>query len=572
MLDGSTQRKRIRVIIGAVIGIGVIVVLRLFSLQVVHVKSYREKAERQYVTPAGGTFDRGNIYFSTKNEETVAAATVVSGFKVAIAPARIQDASLVADALAQQIPEFDREDFLTKAQKKRDPYEEVAWHISDVQADAITKLRLSGVSLYREKWRSYPGGSLAAQTIGFVSYKKDTLVGTYGLEEYYNDTLSRTSGESQVNFFAEIFANVESTLFKNTTTNGDIVTSIEPTVQTQLEQSVGRVASAWASDGVGALVMDPYSGEIVALAYTPTFDLNAFGSVKDFSIFSNPLTQYVYEMGSIIKPLVVAGALDKGVITPETTYTDYTGSVTVRDRTISNFDKKGRGVASIQTILDQSLNTGMVFIEGRMGHSTFKEYMLGKYRLGEKTGIDLPGESSGLVSNLSGTNDVNYATASFGQGIATTPINIVRGYAILANGGTLVTPHIGRAVLEESGATRTIPYPTTPAVLKPETIQTITGMLVHVVDKSYNRAHPHYSVAAKTGTAQIARPDGAGYYTDRNLHSLIGFFPAYAPRFVIYFFNIYPKNNAQFAIQTLADPFFGMVEFLGNYYGIAPDR
>lgn len=276
-------------------------------------------------------------------------------------------------------------------------------------------------------------------------------------------------------------------------------------------------------------------------------------------------------MGSIVKPLVMAAAINEGVVTPTTTYND-SGSVTINGKTLNNFDKRGRGNnVSMQRVLNESLNTGMVFVEQKLGKEKFKDYIVGKYKLGEKTGVDIPGEVNGAVGSLKDNNDINYAAASFGQGIATSPINIVRGFAALANGGTMVTPHIADTIIEASGHETKIKYPEGARVLKPETISTITNMLVHVVDDGYHKGIPHYSVAAKTGTAQIARPDGTGYYTDRNLHSLIGFFPASNPRFVLYLFNVYPKG-ALFAIQTLGDPFFDMVQFMNNYYEIAPDR
>jgi stage V sporulation protein D (sporulation-specific penicillin-binding protein) len=279
----------------------------------------------------------------------------------------------------------------------------------------------------------------------------------------------------------------------------------------------------------------------------------------------------VYEMGSIIKPVVMASALDAGAVTPQTTYTDK-GFVQVQDRTIYNFDKKGRGTATMQDVLNQSLNTGMVFVEGRMGKELFKTYMLDRFRLGERTGIDLPGEVRGLVSNLNTSNDVNYANAAFGQGIATTPIAIVRAFAALANGGSLIVPHLASAIDQENGERVPLSYEKKEGVIAPETATTITNMLIKVVDEGYGRKMKHFTVAAKTGTAQVAKPNGQGYYDDRNLHSLIGYFPATNPRFVIYFFNYYPKNGGQFAIQTLAGPFFDMIEFLGNYYELTPDR
>ncbi len=555
---------------GLIIFLGLFVVGRLFLLQIVNQKSFKERAERQYLTPVSESFDRGTIYFSKKDGTTMAAATVSSGFKVAIEPAKLKDIEQVYSTI-NAVVSIEKEPFISKANKKADPYEEVALKLNQEQADQILKEKLPGVSLYRQKWRFYPGGELASKAIGFVSYKENELLGRYGLERYYNDVLSRGENNFYVNFFAEIFTNIQSTLFKNKTATGDIVTTIEPTVQSQLENLISEIDQKWSSDAVGGLIMDPKTGEIIAMAHVPTFDLNEYGKELNVSVYSNPFSQDVYEMGSIVKPLVMAGAIDANVLTPQTTYVDNTGFTKVQDRTFYNFDKKGRGKATMQDVLNQSLNTGMIFVQQKMGKGTFRNYLLDRYKLGEKTGVDLPGEASGLVGGLKSQNDVNYAAASFGQGIATSPLAIVRAYSSLANGGHLVTPHLAKEIKQENGLTKTLKFPIGEPILSTETTSTITNMLVTVVDKGYGRGLEHYSVAAKTGTAQMARPDGSGYYDDRNFHSLIGYFPAYEPRFVLYLFNNYPKG-ASFSSQTLADPFFEMVQFMTSYYELTPDR
>lgn len=571
MSDSNIHHKRINTIIVGIVALGGIIVIRLFMLQVIQSSGYRERAERQYVTPAAGVFDRGSIYFTNKDGHTVAAATIQNGFKAAINPGQVKDAQAVFDAISAVVP-VDQGSFFNSVNKKNDPYEEVAKRLTSTQAEALTAQKLPGLTLYRDKWRYYPGGQLAAKAIGFVSYKSDnTLVGNYGLEQYYNDTLSRSGGQFYVNFFAEIFANIQSSVFKNGATTGDIVTSIEPSVQAQLEQTVVDIRSRWSSEAVGGIIMDPHTGEIVAMAQVPTFDLNNYGAERDSGIYLNPFVQNVFEMGSIVKPLIVAAALDNNIVTPQTSYND-AGSVVVRDKTIYNFDKKGRGPGTtIQQVLNESLNTGMVFIQQRMGKPLFKEYMLDKYKLGQKTGIDLPGEVNGIVGGLNGDNDVNYSNAAFGQGIATTPINIVRGFSTLANGGYLVTPHLVTAIDLEDGTIKTLEYPKSEQILKPETVKTIGSMLIKVVDEGYHRGLKSYTVGAKTGTAQIARPGGGGYYTDRNLHSMIGFFPATKPKYVLYLYTYYPKG-ARYSIQTLGDSFFNMIQFLGSYYNIPPDR
>ncbi|HTH92863.1 MAG TPA: penicillin-binding protein 2 [Candidatus Paceibacterota bacterium] len=554
----------------AVTFLGALIVVRLFYLQIIHVGDYRQRAERQYVTPSTNIFDRGTIYFTSKDGTTVAAATVQDGFKAAVRPSEVVDPQKAFDEINAIIP-VDQASFLASVAKKQDPYEEVAQHLSPDQGAALSADKIPGLTLYADKWRYYPGGSLAAKAIGFVSFKGNNLVGNYGLEQYYNDVLSRSNSQFYVNFFAEIFANIQSSIFKNNTSTGDVVTSIEPTVQAQLEQTVAGIQQKWSSQSVGAIVMDPYTGEIIAMAQVPSFDLNNYSGQSDVGIYSNPLVQSDFEMGSIIKPLIMGAAIENHVVTPQTTYNDQ-GFVVVNNAKISNFDKVGRGPGTtMQTVLNDSLNTGMIYVEQHMGNALFKQY-IDKYELGQKTGIDLPGEVSGLMSSLKGNNNVNFATAAFGQGIATTPISIVRSWSLLANGGYLVTPHLATAIDQEDGTVKTLTYPKSPEpLLSPQTLATMTTMLTHVVDDGYHRGQAHYTVAAKTGTAQIAMPGGAGYYNDRNLHSMIGFFPATNPRFMLYFYNYYPKNIL-YSIQTLGDPFFNMIQFLENYYSIPPDR
>jgi cell division protein FtsI (penicillin-binding protein 3)/stage V sporulation protein D (sporulation-specific penicillin-binding protein) len=377
-----------------------------------------------------------------------------------------------------------------------------------------------------------------------------------------------------VNFFAEVFSNIEHTIFKNTGDSGDVVTTLEPTVQQYVQDSLNTVMTTWKSDAAGAIVMNPKDGSIYAMAYTPTFDINQFGKVEDVKRFSNPLVENVFEFGSVVKPLVMAGALDAGVVTSTTTYTD-NGFVMVEGKKLNNFDKKGRGVASMQEVLTQSLNTGMVFVEQKMGKDTFRKYMT-SYDLGVKTNIDLPNETQGLTANLKSPRNLEYATAAFGQGIALTPVELIRAFGSLANGGVMVTPHLMKSINYSEGGSEDFKGETKKTELKPETIPVITKMLTTIVDTGIGEGQyklEHYSIAAKTGTAQIALPSGGGYYTDRNLHSLLGFFPAYNPEFVMLFFTVNPKGaGSDFAAGTLAKPYMDTVKFLLNYYEVPPDR
>jgi len=562
---------RIRVVTGLILLGACILILRLYQVQLFDGDYYRLRAEGQYVHTVQDLYNRGNIYFTTKEDRVVSAATVASGFVLAIDATRMTDAEGAYDALRTVIP-LDKEEFLSRAAKTDRVYQEVYQKLSEEEADAIEALDIPGVSLYKNQWRYYPGEDLAARTVGFVGYDGDDLVGRYGLERYYEETLERDEDRLSVNFFAELFSNLGSLVFDGTTVRkGDVVTSIEPTVARALSSTLMEVQDTWGSETTGGIVINPNTGEVYALDIVPSFNLND-RSEATLELFSNPLVEDVYEMGSIIKPLTIAAGLDTGVITPSSFYTDE-GRMTLDGKTFSNYDGRARGYVSVQEILNQSLNTGVAYVTLQMGTDVFRDYFLG-LKLGSETGIDLPGEVHGLVSNLRSPREIEYATASFGQGIALTPIATVRALSTLANGGTLITPHIAKGIIYEDGTTHNISFPEGERVFSKETGEDITQMLVTVVDEALRGgtvALPRYSIAAKTGTAQMADQENGGYYEDRYLHSFFGYFPAYDPQFLVFLYTVYPKE-VRYASETLTEPFMDLASFLINYYNLPPDR
>lgn len=551
--------------------VAMLFVLKLWSLQVINHDSFVDLADRQYTKPRGGLFDRGAIFFENKNGEPVSVATLATGFTLVINPKQIIDATSTYQKLNEIVP-IDEESFMAKASKKDDPYEEIAKKIPEDSKKKIEELKLTGVSMYKDRWRFYPGGTIGSNTIGFVAFKGDELVGRYGLERYYEDTLARKESNLYANFFVEIFSNLKNSLGDDAASSGNIVSTIEPTVETALEDALSKIQSKWSGDKSGGIIINPQNGEIYAMAMRPSFDPNNYGKETDVSIYSNPLVENVYEMGSIIKPITMASGLDAGVVTAKTTYFD-SGYVKFDTETVWNHDHQSNGQTNMQTVLDKSLNTGAAYVEGKLGNKNFAKYML-DFGLGEKTGIDLPNEAKNIIDNLSSPRDIEYVTASFGQGIALSPISTARALSTLGNGGKLINPHIVKKINFTSGLSKTIEIPAPKQVIKKETSEEITRMLVSVVDNALvggKFKNPHHSIAAKTGTAQIAKPGSLGYYNDRYLHSFFGYFPAYNPQFLIFLFTVYPKG-AGFAADTLSAPFFDLSDFLINYYQILPDR
>lgn len=569
----SSFLSRSRITLVSILIFSTILIAKLFFVQVVHSNTYKETAERQYATPSSNIFERGTIYFERKDGELVSAGTQTLGYKLAINPTKVTNAEEAYEKLSK-IVEIDHEEFMAKASKVNDPYEDIVGKLSKDEADRVNAEKIAGVNIFKEKWRFYPGGELASHTLGFVAYKGDDLGGRYGLERQYDSILRRDIDNPYVNFFAEVFSNINDTFFKGESREGDVVTTIEPVVQEYLDKKLSEVKERYSVDSIGGIIMNPMDGSIYAMGVKPDFDLNDFSKIKDPSAFGNPLVENVLEFGSVVKPLVMASAIDAGVLNANTTYNDK-GSVIVEKHEIFNFDKKARGPnTSMQDVLNQSLNTGMVFVEQKLGRKNLREYLLA-FGLKEKTGIDLPNETSGLVSNiLNSPREIEYANAAFGQGIAFTPVELVRALASLSNGGNLVTPHLLKKIKYNDGTSKVMEYPTQPTKISKETSQEITRMLVTVMDKSLKSGQAkmdNFSVAVKTGTAQVAREDGKGYYDDRNDHSFFGYFPAYEPKFIVFLYAINPKG-VPYASVTWADPFLDITKFLLNYYEVAPDR
>src|SRR3989344_423288 len=453
-------QSRIRLISFGIFIFALVIIVRLYFLQIVDNDFYISKADKQYTSTAQKIFSRGSIFFQNKDGSLVSAATLKSGYIVAVNPEILKDPEFAYQKLNEIIP-IDRAHFIT---------------------------------------------------------------------------------------------------------------TIEPTVQMYLQSVLKNVTEKYSSDSTGGIIMDPSTGEIYAMETYPTFDPNRPDLEKSSAIFSNPLVENVYEMGSVINPLTISAGIDAGVVTAKTTYYDK-GFTIISGKKVSNFDSKERGIVSLQDVLSQSLNVGAAYVQSLLGNKLFSEYMLG-FSLADRTGIDFPNEGRNLVTNLKSNIDINLATASFGQGIALTPITTIRALSVIANGGDLVEPHTIKSIKYKIGVTKTTPITIGARVIKRETSEEVTRMLIYSVDNvlsggSYRM--PNYSIAVKTGTAQMVKPGGGGYEEDKFLHSFVGYFPAYNPKFIIFLYTINPKG-ARFGSETLTVPFMDTVKFLINYYEIPPDR
>ena len=307
-------RSRIRFILALVVLAAILIIVRLYFVQIVHGDEYADKADRQFASGGSGLFDRGAIYLSNKDGTLISAATLATGFLVAINPQTLTDPESAHTAIAAVASTtISREAFLASSAKKNLVYVEVAHRVTEENGKALAARDIPGVQVLRERWRYYPGSALASQSIGIVSYGSgDELIGQTGLEAVYDGTLSRSGDALYKNFFAELFSNVGNLLVDaKDAREGDVVTTIEPEVQSYLERELAKVEEKYATDSIGGIVMNPKDGSIYAMSMSPNYNPNSYSKEKDFSVFRPAVVDSQFELGSFFKPITMSGGINE---------------------------------------------------------------------------------------------------------------------------------------------------------------------------------------------------------------------------------------------------------------------
>ncbi len=319
--------------------------------------------------------------------------------------------------------------------------------------------------------------------------------------------------------------------------------------------------------------MEPHSGRVIALAVFPSFDPNQYreyAKEDNFEIFQNSASQKLFEPGSVFKPITMAAALDQGVITPQTTYID-PGIIEIGGWPIYNYDQRVYpGKITMTEVLEKSINTGAVFAQSQISHDIFLEY-IERFGIFEETGIDLQEEVFSKNEEFKKGYEINFATASFGQGIEMTPINLARAFCAIANGGKLVQPYIVEKIKNnEVIEIHAQPEVLSDDVISSQTVFQLTAMLVSVIENGpyTKRARiPGYYIAGKTGTAQV--PEKGVYSSDKTWQSFMGFAPAFNPQFLILIKLDNPKTKTA---EYSATPIFQeLAKYIIDYYQIPPD-
>ena len=548
----------------------VVIFLRLFWLQVKNHNHYVALAEKQYKNKKSLLPQRGEIMLNGK-EESFAVAVNKEMPTVFVVPIEIKEADKVIEKLSN-ILGVDKELVRKKVLKENDPYEVIKKRISQEQFDKLKQAKLTGVHFENEKWRYYPGNELAAQTLGFLGYNnKGEPVGRYGIEQYFNKILSGKKGSLEEDSdVAGRWIAIGKRFMNQAVDGSDLVLSLDQTIQFKTELALKNAVKKHGADGGKVVIEDVATGRILAMASTPTFNPNEYSKFNS-KLFRNPIVSDNYEPGSVFKIITMSAGLDSGRVSPSTTYND-TGAVIANGFTIKNSDEKAYGQQTMTEVIDKSLNTGVIFVEKLLGHKLFQKYVR-KFGFGEKTGITLPGEVGGNLSNLKHNRDVNYFTASFGQGIAVTPLQLVMAYGAIANKGRLLKPIIVDTIINPNGQKIITKPKVVRQVISEKSARQASLMLESNVLHGHGKLAgvPGYRIAGKTGTAQIPDRVHGGYLEGATIGTFAGFAPVDNPKFAMVVIIDHPRDT-EWAAGTAAPVFGELSKFLLEYYSIKPTK
>jgi len=437
-------------------------------------------------------------------------------------------------------------------------------------------LKIPGLDFNIESLRYYPEDEIGSHLLGFVSYASGDGQGKYGLEEFFNDELFGQYGslKSEKGAQANVII-VNDREYVKPVSGADLVLTIDRNVEFTACEKLKEAVKKHGASGGSVVILQPKTGAIIAMCSVPDFNPNDYKSVKDISVYNNPALLYQYEPGSVFKTVTMSIALDQGKVLPSTTYND-TGEIMISgwSKPIRNSDYSTHGphgVVDMNTVLEYSLNTGAIFAMRQVGPKTFADYVK-NYGFGEKTGIELGAESSGSIGNLLNTKvkEIEAATASFGQGIAATPLQMLMPYQAIANHGILMKPYIVKEIIRGDKKEEIMPKQIT-RVISDKTAATVSAMLVNVVELGHaKRAYINgYYVGGKTGTAQVA--ESGGYSKDKYIHTFVGIAPIDNPAFVM-LTKIDDPKDVQYAEGSALPLWSEIADFMLKYYQIPKTR
>ena len=487
-----------------------------------------------------------------------------------------EESEIVAGKLAE-VFNYDDEKKLEvylRLNKRDDPYEPIENKVDESVVDKLKEFDLLGIAFSRRPLRFYPEENLASHIVGFLGKDSEgNNIGHYGVEGYWQKELAGKGG-----FFegAKSVGGGRIPLagwnFEAAEDGVDMLLTIDRTLQFKACKRLSEAREGYGATSASLVIMEPVTGKIRAICGSPDFDPNQYNKVDAVGIYNNDSIFTPYEPGSVFKPIAMGGALNENLITPDTYFYD---SGKVDGGCTKLIENAGGRIYEDQTmtgVLENSINTGMVQVVNILGKKKFKEYVE-DFGFGIKTGIQLDSEASGTIDSLSQNKgdkiDCYTATASFGQGLTVTPLQMVSAFGAIANGGKLMKPYIVEELRHSDGKIERFYPEEIRKVLDSRSAMLLSGMLVNVIDRGQASAAKvdGYYIAGKTGTAQIS---GLGGYTEETNHSFVGFGPVDDPKFVM--IVKFEKPRRKYSSATAAPVFGDIAKFILEYYQVPPGR
>lgn len=558
-----------------------LLILQLGRKQILEYGHFKALAKEQQVAKITSDPDRGIIYAydrtasdfgvtETKNDNQFHPLAInVTKYDISVVPKNIEDSEGVAQALSQNLDDIDYQALLDDIETDKLYLPPVAKNIEKDKAEKIRNLNLAGVLIVPKSVRYYPENDMAAQVLGFVNFDGQ---GSAGIERYYDNELKGIPGV--IYGLKDTHGRVIEVNDQAKAQNGvNLVLTIDSTVQFIVQRELRSAIEKYGAEGGTVIVMEPDTGRILAMASEPEYNPNEFNTVPEDEQwkFINPAVTYSWEPGSIMKPIIMASAINEGLVEPDTIPEDlpngFTNSLTIDGYEIHNSEDTAFGFETMKQVLERSDNIGMVWVANKLGNDTMGRYLI-NFGFGDKTGIDTGAESKGELSDSRQWRDIHRATISYGQGAAVTPIQMISAYAALANDGKLVKPHLLDRVIASDGEEKVVQTSEVREVVSKETADKVRDMLIGVVENGHGKkaAVDGFKVAGKTGTAQVANKDTGGYDDNAHIGSFVGYAPADDPKFVM-LVKLDKPSNVEFA-ESSAAPTFGTIAkwLLTNYY------
>jgi stage V sporulation protein D (sporulation-specific penicillin-binding protein) len=582
----KSSNRRINIWYGALLLVIIVFIARLFYLQVVRHDYYHKQALNDQLKEYSITAPRG-IIEARDGDQTVPIVLNETLYTLYGDPSFVKDAEGDAKKLAA-ITNGNEDGYIKLLQTKNTRYVVLSKRLSAGQKSKIESLKLPGIGTQAQNYRNYPQGSLAAQLLGFVN---DNGKGTYGLEQALDKELSGTQGELKaITDAAGVpLAASRDNIRVDPKPGSNVVLTVNLAMQKQLEDILKAGLDNAKSKSGSALIMDPNSGAVVAMANYPTYDPSKYYNVPDASVFNNAAVSSPLEVGSIMKALTASAALDQGVIKANSTYYD-PSHWSLDGHDITNIEEDGgAGTHSVADILNLSINTGATWMLMQMGGQTgqvtkqardhWHDYMANHFELGKPTGIEQGYEAGGYIPTPDSgyALQLTYANTSFGQAMTATPLQMGAALSSVLNGGIYYQPHLVDQTIDSSGNTITKkPKVINNHVVSAQVSHDLQSLMEYVVKGhleqggfNYLKFPDNYIVGGKTGTAQIADPKG-GYYGNKYNGTYMGFVGGNKPQYVIVV-RVNDPGVGGYAGSQAAQPLFAsLAHMLIDNFNVIP--